>query len=132
MVTHDKLVQSIKNSSARSAWQRGVREYAIEILSLMSVPEYEALTEEDLLYGAESWFHYSQSGNVLVADADIAHRLCTPTQLKLTNDGKRLLARRYTWLEVQANALHNAAELILSIFSVLQKAEEIKTNSVVS
>ena len=51
----------------------------------------------------------------LIYDEDIAKRLCTPSELKRTNNGDRNPSSRETWLDMQARALSVAFRRICSI-----------------
>jgi len=97
----------------RSAWGRGVTQYALEILDSIDCENVRDLyTRAELerlaLNGAESWSQYSQGGCSLIYDADIAERLCTPSELRKTRGGEREPNARESWLQVQARALRQA------------------------
>lgn len=101
----------------RSAWGRGVTEYALEILADMGNPDWDdaisdlytrAELERLALNDAESWSQYSQGGCSLIYDCDIAERLCTPSELRKTRGGEREPNARESWLQVQARALRQA------------------------
>ena len=66
----------------------------------------------ELLNGAESWQQYSAGGCALIYDGDIAERLCTKSELKATRNGERNPNARESWIDVQARALYQAANLI--------------------
>lgn len=106
----------IQNRKARSAWDKGVKLYALELLDNIDDPD-DALTNERLLYrallnGAADWKQYSEGGCALWYNQDIAARLCTPSELRITRGGNRNPNSRETWLDVQARALYQAAESI--------------------
>lgn len=103
-----ELIQSIENTKTRSAWSKAVQQYALEILESLE-GEY---TEAALLNGAENWKAYSYGGCALIYDADIAERVCSPSELKRTRGGERQPNSRETWLDCQARALFQAARLI--------------------
>lgn len=106
----EKVLQSIKN---RSAWDRAVTEYALELLA--DVADDEIITKERLLNGAENWREYSWGGCSLIYDGDIAERVCTPSELKKTRNGERRPNANDEWLDVQARALYQACSRILYI-----------------
>lgn len=116
MTTIQTIRENIENSKARSAWARGVKEYALELLE-----EYEwnygenacAPCEDDLLNGAENWNKYSWGGSSLIYNADIAERLCSPSELKKTRGGERKPNAREEWLDTQARALFQASRLVM-------------------
>lgn len=113
-----------KRTGYASAWGRGVKKYALDILDdLKRAADYdgEALQldgasfeqfENTALNGAENWQEFSHGGLALIYDGDIAKRLCTKTELKKTNDGEKQPNSRETWLDVQARALYQAARLV--------------------
>ena len=108
-------------ASERSAWARGVKDYALELLeNLESNPslidefnEGMPIREKDLLNGASNWFEYSYGGCSSIYDQDIAERLCTPSELKKTRQGDRNPNAREDWMQCQARALGQACRLVL-------------------
>jgi hypothetical protein len=116
MKSINSIIISIENEKPRSAWDRGVQKYAIDLLEdLPKNVEYGSIDslKADLLNGAASWSMYSWGGCSLVYDSDIAERLCCPSELKKTRNGERRPNSREEWLDVQARALHQAAAKIL-------------------
>lgn len=103
---------------ARSAWERGVRMYALELIEDWP-NEREVygspMDEKDLLNGACDWQQYSEGGCALIYDADIAERLCSPSELRRARGGERAPNARESWLDCQARALYQAANLIVRI-----------------
>ena len=100
----------------KSAWKKGVYTYAYELAeeaagrTWLKTPRN---IEEALLNGARSWDEYSDGGNSLIYDADIAERLCSPSELRRSLDGKRNPNRRERWLDVQGRALTQAAIILI-------------------
>lgn len=103
----------------RSAWDRGVQQYAEDFAEeLAENLNGGYITLDDLrtgkgaeaamLNGAENWTQYSYGGNSYIYDWDIARILCTPSELKRTRNGERNPNSRETWLDVQARALFQA------------------------
>jgi hypothetical protein len=116
-MTIETIRTQIENTTPRSAWARGVKAYAIDLLSELPgdiVPFSREFLLDDLLNGASDWTQYSYGGCALVYDEDIALRLCTPSELKKTRNGERKPNAREDWLDVQARALFQAAQLILT------------------
>lgn len=117
------LIARIEETSLRSAWDKGVKLYALELLEDLregiaggyyddaSVLVLSELAEA-LLNGARSWAQYSWGGSSLVYDGDIAERLCTPSELKRKKGGELRHNSREEWLDTQARALHQASRLI--------------------
>jgi len=116
MKTNTELASLITAMPARSAWKRGVRAYAIEMIEgaegkLSSVADLK----KELLNGATNWREYSYGGCALIYDGDIAELLCSPSEYRKTRDGQRAPNSRETWLDVQARALGQAATLIATV-----------------
>ena len=125
-MTINELKQAIANEKPRSAWGRGVKEYAEglaeELEEAMRGGYYtedkltdRAALKEQLLNGAEDWSQYSWGGSAWIYDGDIAERLCSPSELKRTRNGERRPNSREEWLDVQARALTQAASMILRL-----------------
>ena len=116
----------LENMKHRSAWNKGVNEYALEILSEY-IENYGANaakpTRKDLLNGAENENQYSYGGCSLIYDSDIAERLCNPTELKKTRNGEKYPNSRETWLDVQARAIYQANSRIIK---ACRKVEEME------
>lgn len=117
------LKNAINTSSARSAWARGVKAYALDLVEKL---EYRAGYEERkpynmkelrrwMLNGAADWTQYSEGGCALIYNRDIARRLCTASELKKTDDGRKDPNPRESWIDVQTRALYQAAWLIESL-----------------
>ena len=125
MKNYEYIKNKLENRKDRSAWDKGVTIYALELLD--EIKEYiddngkEPQTMEELkkiaLNGAENWNKYSWGGCSLIYNADIAERLCTPSELKKTRNGERRPNSREEWLDVQARALRQAYSRIKWIFT---------------
>ena len=116
MKTIKEIRQAIQSEPTRSAWSRGVKEYALELIEEMGEDQMlkgDKLDRETLLNGADNWSQYSYGGCALVYDADIAERTCSPSELKKTRNGERRPNSREEWLDVQARALQQAANMIM-------------------
>ena len=117
MKTNTELALEIANTPARSAWRKGVRSYALEMVfsaegsPLASVADLK----KELLNGARTWKEYSEGACSLIYDADIAERLCSPGEYRKTRQGERAPNRGETWLDCQARALGQAATLIATV-----------------
>lgn len=127
-----QATETINSSKARSAWVRDVRDYALDLVETLN--QYDEidpadltsreLVERYLLDGASSCTRYSEGGCALIYNRDIARRLCTASELKLTRNGQRDPNARETWIDVQARALYQAARLADdAIISAAQAAE---------
>ena len=124
-----KLVEEFPN---RSAWKKGVKEYAYELLDNLEekAQSYERLPkngrelEEWILNGAISWEDYSYGGCSLIYDGDIAERLCTPSELKKKDGGRLAPNSQESWLDVQTRALRQACIRIKSKFRLLKNVTD--------
>lgn len=116
MFNINKIKKRLKYKKARSAWDNGVISYAVELLDKLDREEYsnEKELRQALLNGADSWDAYSWGGCSEIYDCDIAARLCTPSELKKTRNGKRKPNASEEWLDVQARALYQAEWLIIA------------------
>ena len=111
--TKNSIINAIEQEKYRSTWQRGVADYAVELIDGMD--DNSPITKETLLNGADNWDHYSYGGNALIYDCDIAERLCTPSELKRKKGGELQPNNDENWLDVQARALNQAYRLIQRI-----------------
>lgn len=126
MKTIQELRAAIEAEPARSAWDRGRKVYALELLGDLdeaikggyfaaeNITDRAALKEQ-MLNGAKDWSQYSWGGSALIYDGDIAERLCSPSELKKTKGGERRPNSREEWLDVQARALTQAASMIVRL-----------------
>ena len=120
----DKIYCELENYPARSAWDKGVKQYAFELLDSLKdraviegrIPESDKEAYNRMLNGADNWREYSYAGRSLLWDEDIAERLCCPSELKRKKYGYLNPNKRETWRDVQARALHQACNLVLMAF----------------
>lgn len=115
------VANEVNNTKTRSAWSKGVKAYALDILASFeesrqwceangeSVPELDEITA---LNGANNWVIWAYGGCGLVYDAYIAERLCTPSELKKLHGGARVPAGAATWCDVEARAARQAWRMI--------------------
>lgn len=97
----------------RYAWKKGVICYAYDLIE--ELEDDEVPTEERLLNGAKDWEQYSYGGCSLIYDEDICKRLCSPSVIRRKKEGELPPNSRETWLDVQAQALRDAAQLVLKL-----------------
>lgn len=128
-VTHDytALADTIRAElnarHDRGAWDKAVTLYALDLLddvqegadNMERLPLDGAELERWALNGASCWEQYSNGGCSLCYNADIAARVCTPSELKRTDGGMNAPNSRETWLDVQARALYQACNRIRKI-----------------
>lgn len=123
-MTVQEIRERINSKKLRSAWDRGVLQYAGELLDQLEEAIEDGdfyqedlnapkVLEQGLLNGASSWGGYSWGGCSLCYDSDIAERLCTPSELKRKRGGDLRPNRSEEWLDVQARALFQASRRIL-------------------
>lgn len=106
--------------SHRSAWDKGVNDYALSLyedflernLEVLNVKEFETIC----LNGAESWEQFSYGGCSLIYNGDIAKALCNPSELKRTKNGLYDPNKRENWCDVQARALKQAFNRLSKVY----------------
>ena len=115
----ESLRALVGRSSARSAWSKGVRAYALDLIDeIDEIASYEVsngsgypvICESLALNGARDWhtYAYGGCGAAAVYDDSIAERLCTPSELRAYYSGKLC----QSWPSVEARALAQAWRLI--------------------
>lgn len=125
MSIYEKMTAELEARKDRSAWDRGVNVYALELVEELEEraayegrnPEPGAECREWMLNGAQDWNQYSWGGSSLIYDGDIAERLCTPSELKKTRNGERRPNSREEWLDVQSRALYQACNRVAKLYS---------------
>ena len=119
-MTKQDLLSAIQSIPAgRSAWSRGVHAYAVELVESLDDSadlSNETLLSKALLNGAADWQQYSEGGCSLIYDADIAERLCSPSELKRVKGGERAPNSSENWIDCQARALFQASRLVHCAF----------------
>ena len=121
MKSYSDILAALEARKDRSAWDKGVTAYAIDLLDqYQERAEFERREaasrkelEEWLLNGASTWGEYSWGGSAQIYNRDIAKRLCNPSELKRTHNGERRPNSREEWLDVQARALAQAAKRLI-------------------
>lgn len=121
MKSYNEILAALEARKDRSAWDKGVTAYAIDLLDqYQERAEFEgreaasrAELEEWLLNGASTWGEYSWGGLALIYNGDIAKLLCSPSELKRTRNGERRPNNREEWLDTQARALAQAAKRLI-------------------
>lgn len=118
----EEILKEIQEHPARSAWDRGVRQYAeelfreyvIEGLHIRDVKiRIGKIDEKVLLNGARDWEQYSYGGCALAYDEEICERLCPPSFQKKKCGGALPPAPGETWLDWQTRALRQAARVVV-------------------
>ena len=123
------VTNEVNNTKTRSAWSRGVKAYALEMLERFeewrkwnedngeSVPE---LDERTALNGASDWDAWAFGGCGLVHSASIAKRLCTPSELRKTKGGIYPPTGSNSWLLVEGRAARQAWRMIAEAVRVVE------------
>lgn len=125
MSIYDKLTAELEARKDRSAWDKGVNAYSLELVEVLRDraeydgrnPGSEKECREWMLNGAADWDQYSWGGSSLIYDGDIAERLCCPSKLKKTRYGERRPNSREEWLDTQARALYQACNRVARLYS---------------
>lgn len=115
-----KIRERLAAFKARSAWVKGVKKIAENLLDKYEeiVRDREGsdpvppLTEKTVLNGANSWEQYCYGGCAMICDREIAETLCTPSELRRTDHGRKAPNSRETWMDVQVRA-HTQAWLLI-------------------
>lgn len=125
-----------KSQNARSAWDRGVAKYALDIISDLKERGINEVTPESPLFlkqclnGAESWQQYSNGGCSLISDYDIVTRLGTQGERYKFHYGnlERPNARE-SWIQCQGRALEQAFRLLRDTATVHARMRDATTNA---
>ena len=114
----EKIIADLSSLNPRSAWGKGVRNYAIDLATDCDFSEISnaKLLRKALLNGASDWTEYSLGGCAKIYDQDIAEALCSPSELKRKKNGELPPNSRESWLDVQARALCQAEKLVALAF----------------
>jgi hypothetical protein len=106
------LITKLNEINPRSAWKKGVKDYALEMVCNAENELTPENVKSELLNGAKDWREYSYGGCSLIYDSDIAERLCSPSELNKKKCGELQPNSRENWLDVQARALFQAFNLV--------------------
>lgn len=125
----ENLKNAIETRRARSAWDRGVKEYALDMVEELEYrAEYEGRRPDNvrelerwMLNGAADWKQYSEGGCSLIYNRQIAERLCTASELKKTDGGRKDPNPRESWINIQSRALYQAAQLVFYAWHQAEK-----------
>lgn len=117
-----KIREQLAATKPRSAWDKGVREIAEGLLDKYEeiVRDREGsdpvppLTEKIVLNGANGWEQYCYGGSAMIYNTVIARALCTPSELRRTDYGRKDPNSRELWMDVQVRAYIQAWTLIKS------------------
>lgn len=112
-----KIRERLTATKPRSAWDKGVKEIAEGLLDQYEeIVRYQEgtdpLTEKIVLNGASGWEQYCYGGCAMIYDREIAKTLCTPSELRRTDYGRKAPNSHETWMDVQIRAHIRAWALI--------------------
>ena len=116
----EATLKNLKEYKCRSAWSKGVKEYAYMLLDhIFLYRDYKSITDfkslhEELLNGAPDWKRFSYGGYAFIPNDIIAKTLCSPSELKKCKNGMLRPNKQEQWLDVQTRALVQAENLIKS------------------
>lgn len=116
------------SKSERSYWRRGVasliRDYGEEVLQ---EHDGEIISARDFFKlwncGNDSLRDAVYSGSFDIYNYDITKRLCTPSELKKSNEGMRSPNKRESWLDVEIKAMYQA---MYKSFAIMKAVSEYK------
>ena len=108
-----QFTKIIESMPTRSAWARGVKATAYDLLEQMEENGITEPKKADLLNGAQDWNQWAYGGCGLIYDADIAERYCSPSELKRCRGGELNPNSRESWLDVEARAAFQAGAYIV-------------------
>ena len=109
------LINKLEKLTAGSAWRKGVKAYALELVDGAEVELTGDNALYELLNGADNWWDYSWGGSAYIYEGDIVEQLCTPSEIKRFESGKLSRPNDHEeWMYTQARALHQAYNLIRS------------------
>ena len=111
---NQKIIDTINAAPARSAWAKGVKQYALELVEGAEVELTQESAKVVLLNGAADWQQYSEGGCALIYNCEIAERLCSPSELKRNDSGRLPPNGGEDWIDCQARALRQAFGKIIS------------------
>ena len=123
-----KLVEEAEKMSRteRSYWSRGVasliRDYGEDVLGehdgeIISARDFYKLWN----CGADSLRDAVYGGSFDIWNYDIAKRLCTPSDLKKSNEGMRRPNKRQDWIDVELIAVQQAMYKSLAIMKIVSE-----------
>lgn len=115
-----KIKTWVENEPCRSKWDRAVKDYALEMISQCdktNITSYKQLLNH---VDAKNMDDYaiakalSEGGCFEICDADIAKRLCTPSELKQVTrkDGTVKDPPHESWIDAQTRAVYQAILLL--------------------
>lgn len=113
-----ELIRKLNTVKTRSAWDKGVLGYALEIVENYAPEDVTSVDDvlnyrrdkHESLYSVAKW--QSEGGCFEIYDECIAERLCTPSELRRCThkDGslRDMANARESWLDVQTRAVFQA------------------------
>lgn len=119
-----EIIQKINQKKARSAWEKGLKIYAAELIQDMEsagIKDFDLDTVKKWNWnGAGNALIYSEGACSLVYEDDICNRLCPPS---ITRKHPSNPNGKESWIEVQARALTQAMANIRQILRETARKE---------
>lgn len=129
-VSINELYEAISKQKPYSVWNKGVKQYAVDLLEAEFIESYHNLCfknscnlEKFLLSGASDWKEYSEGGCSLIYNKDICERLAPPYLIKKKKNGVLPPNSEESWIDVQSRAIYQAWKLIQGTFWAIQQGE---------
>lgn len=123
------IENNILATNPRSAWNKGVKAYALDLLANFydwskcnerEGEELPTLDEVTALNGAKDWSAWAYGGCGLVYDVYICNRLCTKSEQKRYKGGQIVPTPASTWLDLEARAVRQAWGLIARVVAKIE------------
>ena len=126
-ISIETILNRVNQTRANSAWSRGVKLYAADILNnIIDEGQTDFIIGDDgflrqnswtihcLSHGFDMWVSISRGSSYMIFNRDIAERLCTPSEFRRAEKNGFFRANsREDWLDCQGRALYQARNLIL-------------------
>lgn len=133
MTDISKIKTWVESSSCKSHWERAVRDYALEMISQCDKKDITSYKQIPNHCDAKNMTDYalakalSEGGCFEIYEADIAKRLCTPSQLKkvVHKDGTVRDLPCETWIDVQTRAIYQAILLLSAAYFWCSQAKQL-------
>lgn len=108
----EQLRNKLENTTYRSAWDNGVKQYMFMLLDrFKEYYNYDNNTEwneQTFLNGADNWKQYAEGGGGLCYNYNICVTLCTKSEQKRLQYGAKQPNKNESWIDVEARAFYQA------------------------
>lgn len=139
MITKEQLIQEIEKQTQNytNQWNKGVLEYAKEMLEELDengiIDFSKKFTNKELFNGASTPEQYSNSGNTLISNYDIANRLYPPSVAKnminknLLDIQTMAISQAKGWIEVAQDTLLAKRSNAYDLSKISEAKSEVKS-----